>query len=348
MKGKTILRLMVAVLIAALLPVAAARAQGAAQAARVTVAPGQQMKVEGVIVKRDADTLTIVDAGGRDVVIALTDLTEVKERKANPFRRARNYAVTQLLRGLRVEVEGRGDGEGRLVASRIRFTQDELATARVVEARVSPVESELRQTNARLAENEENARHMSGQLEELNAISNAARGGAKAAQETADQALAGLREANLRITENQVQVNNRITALDDYEVMGGTVVRFKVGSAVLSAEAKEALDRLAQEAKNEKGYMLEVDGFASAEGNPEYNLLLSRRRADAVVQYLVLNHQVPLRRIITPFGFGATNPVADNATRSGRAENRRVEVKVLVNKGIVEGGKALAVVQTGP
>ena len=62
--------------------------------------------------------------------------------------------------------------------------------------------------------------------------------------------------------------------------------------------------------------------------------MLSQRRADAVIRYLVENHQIPLRRIITPYGFGETNPVAENTTREGRAQNRRVEVKLLVSKGI--------------
>src|SRR5258706_15403006 len=85
---------------------------------------------------------------------------------------------------------------------------------------------------------------------------------------------------------------------------------------------------------NAKGYVVEVSGFADATGSVARNRALSQRRADAVIRYLVENHQIPLRRIVTPYGFGETNPVADNKTREGRTENRRVEVKVLVSKGI--------------
>ena len=66
------------------------------------------------------------------------------------------------------------------------------------------------------------------------------------------------------------------------------------------------------------------------------NKLLNQHRADAVIQYLVENHQIPLRRIITPYGYGKLNPIADNTTREGRAQNRRVEVKLLVNKGLTQ------------
>ena len=80
--------------------------------------------------------------------------------------------------------------------------------------------------------------------------------------------------------------------------------------------------------------MIEVAGFASSDGDPALNERLSQRRADAVVRYLTENHAIPLRRLVTPFGFGEKNPVADNATREGRQQNRRVEVKILVNQGL--------------
>src|SRR5262249_46501354 len=95
-----------------------------------------------------------------------------------------------------------------------------------------------------------------------------------------------------------------------------------------------SLDDIAKKALAAKGYVIEVTGFADSTGNTAHNRVLSQRRADAVIHYLVETQQIPLRRIVTPFGFGESNPVADNATREGRAENRRVEVKVLVNKGL--------------
>ena len=113
---------------------------------------------------------------------------------------------------------------------------------------------------------------------------------------------------------------------------------FKVGSAVLSRDAKSQLDQIAQQALQAKGYVLEVSGFASSDGSTAANRRLSQRRADAVIRDLVENHNIPLRRIITPYGYGELQPVADNTTRAGREQNRRVEVKVLVNRGLIQGG----------
>ena len=86
---------------------------------------------------------------------------------------------------------------------------------------------------------------------------------------------------------------------------------------------------MATKALAAKGYVIEVTGFADSTGSTARNRALSSRRADAVIRYLVENHQIPLRRIVTPYGFGESNPVADNSSRDGRAENRRVEATLL-------------------
>ena len=180
-------------------------------------------------------------------------------------------------------------------------------------------------SEGRLTEVEQNAQKLSGQIDELAAVSNAARGGAKAAQATADAAVAGVNATN-----------DRISALDDYTPQETTAVNFRVGSSVLNTEAKTKLDEIATKALNAKGYVLEVTGFADSTGSTERNRALSTRRADAVIRYLVEQHKIPLRRIITPYGFGESNPIAENNTRAGRAQNRRVEVKLLVNKGLIQ------------
>ena len=130
--------------------------------------------------------------------------------------------------------------------------------------------------------------------------------------------------------------NERISALDDYTPMENTAVNFRTGSAVLLPDAKAKLDEIATKALNAKAYVVEVTGHADATGNANFNRQLSQRRADAVIRYLVEQHKIPLRRIITPYGFGASEPIADNKTREGRGQNRRVEVKILVNKGLTQ------------
>ena len=84
-------------------------------------------------------------------------------------------------------------------------------------------------------------------------------------------------------------------------------------------------------------FCLQVSGFASADGSTEANRRLSQRRAETVIRYLVENHNIPLRRIITPYGYGELQPVAENTTREGREQNRRVEVQVLVSRGLTQG-----------
>jgi OmpA-OmpF porin, OOP family len=289
-----------------------------------SVSSGQQMKIKGVVIHRDPDTFTVRDNNGVDTLVRLTDRTSVKAN-GGFLRSGTNYGATNILRGLNLEVEGRGGSNGELVADKVRFNESDLRTARAVEARATPLEQRASATEGRLGEVEQNAQKLSGQLDELTAVSNAARGGAKAAQDTADAAISGVNATN-----------DRISALDDYVPQDSIAVNFRVGSAVLNPEAKTKLDAIATKALNAKAYVVEVTGHADATGNTERNRVLSQRRADAVIRYLVEQHKIPLRRIVTPYGFGASEPVADNKTRSGRAENRRVEVKILVNKGLMQ------------
>ncbi|MGH9833068.1 MAG: OmpA family protein, partial [Blastocatellia bacterium] len=308
------------------------------------VPPGKKHKIDGIIVDRGVDSIIVRDKAGSEVMVVLTGATKVKEEKRNLFRGAKTYPATALLRGLVLEIEGRGDNSGALVAEKIKFTDDNFDEARSLDSRVAPVEgrvtgvegrvtgaegrldtAESRMTSAesRLTATEQNAQRLSGQIEELAAVANTARGGAKAAQETADAAMAATSATN-----------DRISTLDDFEAKKNIAVNFKVGSATLSDEAKAALDEIATQAKSEKGFIIQVTGFASADGSEEANRRLSQRRADAVVRYLAMNQEIPLRRIITPFGYGETRPVGDDSTREGREQNRRVEVAVLVNKGL--------------
>ncbi|MBV9927235.1 MAG: OmpA family protein [Acidobacteria bacterium] len=294
-----------------------------------SVASGQKLKLKGVVTRRDADTFVVQDQTGRTYTVLLNDRTSVKT-KGGFFGGGTNYGVTAILRGLNLEVEGRGDGTN-LVAEKVRFNDTDLRTARTVEANVTPVENRVGEAEGRIGQVEQNAQRLSGQLDELAAVSNAARGGAKAAQETADAAVAGVNATN-----------DRISALDDYQAQNSQSIQFKVGSATLSPEAKQQLDTIAQQAGTAKGYVLQVSGFASSDGSTEANRRLSQRRAENVIRYLVENGNIPLRRIITPYGYGELQPVADNTTREGREQNRRVEVQVLVSRGLTQGSPVAA------
>ena len=298
-------------------------AQSDSRKVQTQVASGQKMKVQGLIVSRDGNSFTIRDMTGSEVTVQLAATTKVEEKKGNPFRGAKKYSNDHVIRGLFVEVQGRGDASGALVAEKIKFSDESQRVALSVNSQVVPVENRVVQAETRLTEAEQNATRLSGQVDELAQVANLAKGGAAAAQQTAEAAVEGVN-----------QTNERITSLDDYEEKKSTAVNFKVGSAVLTPEAKTMLDEVATQAKTEKAFVIEVRGFASADGSATMNDRLSEQRADAVVRYLAQQHEIPLRRIILPFGYGEAIPIADNSTRDGRKQNRRVEVKILVNRGL--------------
>jgi outer membrane protein OmpA-like peptidoglycan-associated protein len=307
-------------------PVMAYQDNGATNDSRrmqVQVASGQKMKVQGTVVRRDNDNFILRNLTGSELTVHLDGSTKVEEKKSNPFRRAKKYTTASVMRGLFVEVEGRGDASGNLVAEKIKFSDDAQRVAISVDSQVVPVENRIGEAETRLTEAEQNAQRLSGQVEELTQVANLAKGGAAAAQQTADAAVEGVN-----------MTNERISSLDEFEEKRSATVNFRVGSAVLTPQAKEVLDEIADQAKTEKGFVLEVRGFASSDGSASFNDRLSERRADAVVRYLAQQHEIPLRRIILPFGYGEAIPVADNSTREGRIQNRRVEVKILVSRGL--------------
>jgi OmpA-OmpF porin, OOP family len=265
-----------------------------------SVPNGSRMKFEGVVMSRDADTFTIRDRSRADYQVLITDNTSIKTF-GGFLHSGKKYPVTDILRGLIVEVEGRGDGQGQLVADKIRFNESDMRAAITSDTRVSPVE--------------ENQKAMSGQMDELYSIA---------------------AEARQQVTA----VNERVSALDDYDVQANVAVTFRVNSAVLSPEAKHQLDDFATKAEGAKAYTIEVAGHTDSTGSETKNFRLSRERADAVVQYLAVYHKIPLRRFVTPMGYGKTAAVADNSTPTGRAQNRRVEVKMLLNRGLNQQSSA--------
>jgi outer membrane protein OmpA-like peptidoglycan-associated protein len=268
------------------------------------VATGEKTKAKGRIVQRDEETLTIADSGGAKTIVLLTDTTSVKSKKKGLgiFKRGQEYAVTSLLRGLVVEVEGTGNEKGQLVADKIRFDENDLKTTLTVNSRAEPLE--------------EANKKLSGQVEEVGAVAKDAK--AEAA----------------RASESAAAANSRISGLDNFDEKRKATAYFAVNSYIITPQDKKDLDALAQEALQTKGYIIEVTGFADPSGNAQKNIELSQRRADTVVKYLAINGKVPMRRIVTPIGYGATRAGADSNTAEGRRLERRVEAKLLVNRSI--------------
>ena len=132
-------------------------------------------------------------------------------------------------------------------------------------------------------------------------------------------------------------VNKRVSDLGDYNTVAEAGLYFPTGNATLDAAAKADLDKLAALAMTTQNYMIEVAGYASSTGTKAVNQKLSDERATAVVLYLRNQKSIPMRRMLAPAGYGATHPAAANTDSQGRALNQRVDVKVLVNKGLNQG-----------
>jgi outer membrane protein OmpA-like peptidoglycan-associated protein len=125
-------------------------------------------------------------------------------------------------------------------------------------------------------------------------------------------------------------ISNAVANLDNYRPVTEASVHFAVNSDVLTKRAKEALDQLAQEIPNTKGYIIELIGGTDSTGDPQYNYELSQRRAAAVTQYFAANHGVPAHKVYV-IGLGEDKKAASNASAAGRAKNRRVDVRLMTN-----------------
>jgi outer membrane protein OmpA-like peptidoglycan-associated protein len=195
-----------------------------------------------------------------------------------------------------------------------------------VNERAAPLESrtgELEETSRR---NTQEVSRISRDVEDL-------RQRTGQAQEQADRAASAAEQANTRVTGVEKSVGDLRANLDKYTLQKTVTVLFEAGKSELLPEAMAALDELASQIKSKNGYLLEIQGFASAEGKMELNEQLSEARSDVVKRYLADKHQLPLFRI-SMIGFGISRPVADNTTKEGRMQNRRVEVRLFTNNAI--------------
>jgi OOP family OmpA-OmpF porin len=279
-------------------------------------------EVEGMITSRAGDTLMVGGAGGRTTVL-LSANTRVKDDKGLFGLDKQEMAETVLIPGLKIRVDGSRDSLGQFRAQTITVDGDDLETSEMVQAGLHPTAEQVA-TNVVAIENNKKGIATNQQ----NIARNEQNIGAnKQAIDTHTQRI----DKNIKdIQEN----TDRFNRLDDYEVKGDATVRFKAASSTISKEDKEQLKNLAVAATNLKGYMVEVKGFADSTGGAAMNEKLSEDRAKAVVGYLMRECNVPVWRIVAPGAMGEFQPAAANESVAGRAENRRVEVKVLVNKGV--------------
>src|SRR5262249_49476861 len=233
------------------------------------------------------------------------------------------FSNSVLIPGLKVKVDGRSDDQGRVVAKTITVDGDDLETAEMIQAGLHPT---AEQVSANMRAIEANRQGIAANKVELAAQ--------KEDIQTNQQNIAANRqqiEKNIKDIEENTQ---RFMTLADFDVKTQATVNFEVGSSNISAKDQIELKELANTATRQKGYIIEVMGYADSTGSAAMNTKLSEDRAKAVITYLVQQGEVPVRHIVAPGAMGEYGAAAPNETKAGRAENRRVEVKVLVNKGI--------------
>ena len=285
-------------------------------------AGGDKAEVKGMITSRTGETL-IVKSGNESTTVVLTDDTTTKDDKGLFGLEKEHMSNIVLIPGLKVDVDGRSDDQGRVVAKTITVDGDDLESAEMIQAGLHPTAEQV-QTNVQNIE--ANRQAIEGHGVELAAQ--------KQGIETNQQNIAANRQ---KIEQNMKDIDEnteRFSALADYDVKGQATVNFNVGSTKISAKDQIELKELANAATRLRGYIIEVTGYTDSTGSAAINTKLSEDRAKAVVTYLMQKGEVPVRHIVAPGAMGEYGGAAPNETEAGRAENRRVEVKVLVNKGI--------------
>ena len=283
---------------------------------------GDKARVKGMITTRTGETLIVKSREGNTTVV-LTDDTTTKDDKGLFGLDKQLMSNAVLIPGLKVDVKGESDEQGRVVAKTVTVDGDDLEAAEMIQSGLHP-------TAQQVSANVQQLEAHSGQLASHDV------------QLAAQRENIGTNQQNIAANKQQIEQNikdieentQRFTALSDYDVKGQATVKFGVGSAKISPEDQEQLKQLAQTATGLKGYIVEVTGYADSTGSAAMNTKLSEDRAKGVVTFLMQEGNVPIRHIVAPGAMGEYGAAAPNETKAGRAENRRVEVKVLVNKGI--------------
>jgi OmpA-OmpF porin, OOP family len=293
------------------------------------VAQGQKLTLQGIIAGRSGEDVTLHTDSG-DKTITLIDGTKVGSANF-PLGMSRGHeGVAALVPGLRVEVKGHDNGEGKVIADDIRFSGRDLKTAYAIQTGLTPTTQHLEMTDKQVDTNKQDIQDNKQQIQ---------------SNQQQDQQQIQANQQQIQSTQKQVEgtqadvstLGKRFDELADYDVKNEATVHFSVNSARLSAQDKSDLQALAASASNTKGYLIQVAGYADSSGNAAWNQELSDRRAEAVVNYLQQECNVNVSRVLAPAAMGVSQPVASNKTAEGRQENRRVDVKVLVNRGMSEG-----------
>ncbi|HYK34723.1 OmpA family protein [Alloacidobacterium sp.] len=273
-----------------------------------TLAAQETVKIEGLIKGRSGDNMIVQTTDNPDLVVELTDGTDVAQLQGMFKARNKKMSMAALIPGLAVKVEGYYH-ETRLIARTVRFKGDDLKQAAAIQAGMHETQQQAQQNTA--------------ELEKHNAELKAQ-----------NEALQQHQEA---IAANKAAVDAavaRFGQLDDYYIMDEVTVYFDNGKTAVDPKYNSQLLALTEKAKTVNGYMIEVRGYASVTGSAAMNQKLSEDRANNVTNILIQQGKVPLTRMLAPGAMGESEQVGNAKSTEGQAENRRVVVRVLQNKAI--------------
>jgi outer membrane protein OmpA-like peptidoglycan-associated protein len=280
------------------------------------IVAAQAVKIEGLVKARNGDTMIVQTSSSPDVTVLLTDSTQVGQVQGVFKARRKQMSMAALIPGLAVKVEGTYNQQNQLVAQSVSFKGNDLEDAEKIEAGMHQTKVQVQQNQA--------------ELEKQNAA-------LKAQNEALQQQQAQLTEHQAKIAANKAAVDAAIARfgqLDDYYIFDEVTVYFPNAKVKVDPKYNPQLQALADKAKGIDGYMIEVKGFASSTGSVTLNQKLSEDRADAVTNILVQQGHIPLTRMLAPGAMGESHQVGNDKTAEGQAENRRVVVRILQNKGI--------------
>jgi len=286
-------------------------------------ASAQEATVEGLVVGRSGPSMMVKTGDGPRTTVLLSDSTKATAQGGFLGWGRSDLGITALVPGLFVKVEGTYNPDHQLLAKKVLFSKSSLNTARQIDAGLNPVNEQLGQQQDQLASNKRDIAASQDQI-------------AKTSQdlETTKQGLATTTQATTQNTQQIGQTNTRIGTLDQFDTKDSITINFANGSANVAKKDKDALTDFVKTAANTPGFMIEVQGYASTVGSAALNQRLSAERADAVLAIIQQSGAVPMTRILAPAAMGTSNQVDTAHTRKAQAQNRRVVVTIVVNKGI--------------
>ena len=272
--------------------------------------------IQGVINGRSGPTMTVQTADGSNVVVLLNDYTSVQDVSGIFHARRKQMGLTVLVPGLQVQVQGNFNAQNQLVANVIKFNGKNLQTATDIQAGVTPVEQQTQAQQQKLAQQQAELKQQQAALTK------------EQQAQAADAAKIAANQAAI------AAVNKRFGELADYNIWDEVTVYFGNDQTTVDPQYYTKLQALCTKAKTVSGYVIQVKGYASAVGSAALNQKLSQERAGNVTDYIEQKGGIPLTNILAPGAMGTSKQVAPDNSVEGQAENRRVVVRVLQNKGI--------------